>query len=139
MIKMYKNILVPIDTGHVVEGKSIIDLAVQHAADDAKITLLNVVEDIPNWAAVNLPADLIDKSIESVQSELKAIATASGIKMDVEVRTGHSYNTILDVAEEKKADLIIVASHRPGLQDYFLGSTAAKVVRHANCSVLVVR
>lgn len=139
MIKMYKNILVPIDTGHVVEGKSIIDLAVQHAADDAKITLLNVVEDIPNWAAVNLPADLIDKSIETVQSELKAIATASGIKMDVEVRTGHSYNTILDVAEEKNADLIIVASHRPGLQDYFLGSTAAKVVRHANCSVLVVR
>ena len=101
--------------------------------------MLNVVEDIPNWAAVNLPADLIDKSIETVQSELKAIATASGIKMDVEVRTGHSYNTILDVAEEKKADLIIVASHRPGLQDYFLGSTAAKVVRHANCSVLVVR
>ena len=136
---MYKNILVPIDTGHVAEGKSIIDLAAQYAADDAKITLLNVVEDIPNWAAVNLPADLIDKSIESVQSELKAIVTASGIKMDVEVRTGHSYNTILDVAEEKNADLIIIASHRPGLQDYFLGSTAAKVVRHASCSVLVVR
>ena len=136
---MYKNILVPIDTGHVVEGKSIIDLAIQYAADDAKITLLNVVEDIPNWAAVNLPADLIDKSIETVQSELKAIATASGIKMDVEVRTGHSYNTILDVAEEKNSDLIIIASHRPGLQDYFLGSTAAKVVRHATCSVLVVR
>lgn len=136
---MFKNILVPIDTGHVVEGKSIIDLAVQHAADDAKITLLNVVEDIPNWAAVNLPADLIDKSIETVQSELKAIATSSGIKMDVEVRTGHSYNTILDVAEEKNIDLIIVASHRPGLQDYLMGSTAAKVVRHATCSVLVVR
>jgi len=136
---MYKNILVPIDTGHVVEGKSIIDLAVKYSADDAKITLLNVVEDIPNWAAVNLPADLIDKSIETVQSELKAIATASGGKMDVEVRTGHSYNTILDVAEEKNADLIIIASHRPGLQDYFLGSTAAKVVRHASCSVLVAR
>lgn len=138
-IKMYKNILVPIDTGHVAEGKSIIDLAVQYASDDAKITLLNVVEDIPNWAAVNLPANLIDKSIDTVKSELKAIATASGIKMDVEVRTGHSYNTILDVAEEKNADLIIVASHRPGLQDYFLGSTAAKVVRHATCSVLVSR
>jgi len=136
---MYKNILVPIDTGHIVEGKSIIDLAAQYANDDAKITLLNVVEDIPNWAAVNLPADLIDKSIETVQSEMKAIVTASGIKMDVEVRTGHSYNTILDVAEEKNADLIIIASHRPGLQDYFLGSTAAKVVRHATCSVLVVR
>jgi len=59
--------------------------------------------------------------------------------VQVIVRTGHSYNTILEVAKEKNADLIIIASHRPGLQDYFLGSTAAKVVRHANCSVLVVR
>jgi len=136
---MYKNILVPIDMAHVAEGKANIDLAAQHAAAGAKIILLNVVEDIPNWAAVELPAGLIDQSIESAQSELKAIATAAGMKMEVEVRTGHSYNTILDVAKEKDADLIIIASHRPGLQDYFLGSTAAKVVRHASCSVLVVR
>ena len=55
------------------------------------------------------------------------------------MRSGHAYNTILDEAEKSGADLIIIASHRPGLQDYLLGSTAAKVVRHANCSVLVVR
>ena len=136
---MYKNILVPIDMGHVVEGKSIIDTAVENAAEGAKITLLNVVEEIPNWAAINLPPDIIDKSLQEALDELKAIANASGRKMEVEVRTGHSYNTILDVAEEKDNDLIVVASHRPGLQDYFLGSTAAKVVRHATCSVLVVR
>ena len=136
---MYSTILVPIDMAHVAEGKANIDLAAQHAAAGAKIILLNVVEDIPNWAAVELPAGLIDQSIESAQSELKAIATAAGMKMEIEVRTGHSYNTILDVAKEKDADLIIIASHRPGLQDYFLGSTAAKVVRHASCSVLVVR
>ena len=136
---MYSTILVPIDMAHVAEGKANIDLAAQHAAAGAKIILLNVVEDIPNWAAVELPAGLIDQSIESAQSELKAIATAAGMKMEVEVRTGHSYNTILDVAKEKDVDLIIIASHRPGLQDYFLGSTAAKVVRHASCSVLVVR
>lgn len=136
---MFKTILVPIDMGHVVEGKSVIDLAVEHAADGAKIILLNVIEEVPNWAAINLPADLLDKSIEAARNELKAIANASGRKMEVEVRTGHSYNTILDVAEDKSVDLIIIASHRPGLQDYFLGSTAAKVVRHATCSVLVVR
>ena len=136
---MYKTILVPIDMGHVVEGKSIIDVAIDNAADGAKIILLTVVEEIPNWAAINLPADIIDKSLESAHDGLKAIARASGRSMEVEVRTGHSYNTILDVAEEKEADLIIIASHRPGLQDYFLGSTAAKVVRHAKCSVLVVR
>ncbi len=136
---MYKTILVPIDMAHVVEGKSIIDVAIEHAAEGARIVLLNVVEDIPNWAAIELPADIIDKSLQAAADELKAIASASGRSMEVEARTGHSYNTILDVADEKAADLIIIASHRPGLQDYFLGSTAAKVVRHANCSVLVVR
>ncbi len=136
---MYQTILVPIDMAHAAEGKRIIDDAIDNAAEGAKIILLYVVEEVPNWAAIQLPADIIQKSLDASHDELKAIATASGRKMEVEVRTGHSYNTILDVAEEKDADLIIVASHRPGLQDYFLGSTAAKVVRHAKCSVLVVR
>ena len=136
---MYKTILVPIEMGHLEAGKKTIDLAVEHATEGARIILLNVVEEIPSWAAIDLPADLVDKNIASSRDELKAIATASGMKMDVEVRTGHSYNTILDVAEDRGADLIIIASHRPGLQDYFLGSTAAKVVRHATCSVLIVR
>lgn len=136
---MYKTILVPIEMAHVVEGKANISLAAQHADAGTKIILLNVVEDIPNWAAVELPADLLDKSLEQTRKELKAIGIASGMNPDIEVRTGHSYKTILDVADEKNADLIIVASHRPGLQDYFLGSTAAKVVRHATCSVLIVR
>ena len=136
---MYKTILVPIDMSHIAEGKANIDLAAEHAAAGASIILLNVVEEIPNWAAVELPVGLLEKSLEASQSELKAIAAAAGLKVEVDVRTGHSHNTILEVAEEKKVDLIIIASHRPGLQDYFLGSTASKVVRHANCSVLVVR
>ena len=67
------------------------------------------------------------------------VTGSTGTEMEVEVRIGHPYKTILEVAQEKNADLIIVASHQPGFQDYFLGSTAAKVVRHATCSVLVVR
>ena len=53
--------------------------------------------------------------------------------------TGHAARTILDYAEQMKADCIVIASHDPGIQDYFLGSTAARVVRHAHCSVHVVR
>lgn len=136
---MYKTILVPIDMSHVVEGKASINLAAQHAADGAIIILLNVIEEIPTWAAAQLPANIIEDSFEATKTEMKAIANASSMKTEVEVRSGHSYNTILDVAKEKNVDLIIIASHSPGLQDYFLGSTAAKVVRHAKCSVLVVR
>ena len=136
---MFNTILVPIDMAHVAEGKATIDVAVKQAEAGTKIILLNVDEDIPTWAAVELPANLIDKSLQAARDELQAIANASDIPMEAEVRTGHSYKTILDVADEKQADLIIIASHQPGLQDYFLGSTAAKVVRHAKCSVLIIR
>jgi nucleotide-binding universal stress UspA family protein len=136
---MFKTILVPIDLSHVVEGKANIDIAALNANAGAKIILLNVVEDIPSWAAAEIPSDLIKDSLTHAQNELKAIANASGMKVETEVRSGHSYNTILDVANERQVDLIIIASHRPGLQDYFLGSTAAKVVRHATCSVMVIR
>ena len=136
---MYKTILVPIDIAHLKEGKANIERATQHAAAGASIILLNVVEEIPTWAAVELPAGLVEKSLEVAQEELETAATAAGMNVEVVVRTGHSYNTILEVAEQKNVDLIIIASHRPGLKDYFLGSTAAKVVRHAECSVLVVR
>jgi nucleotide-binding universal stress UspA family protein len=136
---MFKTILVPIDMAHVSEGKTTIDIAAEHGASGAKIILLNVVEEIPGWAAAELPANLLEESRARVEADLKAIATASGMAMDVEIRNGHPYKTILEVAEEKGADLIIIPSHRPGLQDYFLGSTAAKVVRHAKCSVLVIR
>jgi universal stress protein F len=136
---MYKTILVPIDIAHLDKGKAMIDVATAHASKGAKIIILNVVEEIPTWAAAEIPDGIIDKSRQTSVDEMNAIAKESGIEMEVEVRTGHSYNTILEVAKEKSADMIIVASHRPGLQDYFLGSTAAKVVRHARCSVLVVR
>lgn len=136
---MFKTILVPIDMAHAAEGKVNIDIAVKQAETDAKIILLNVVEDIPNWAAIAIPDELIGASLQTAKDELQAIADACDAPVEAEVRTGHSYQTILDVADERQVDMIIIASHRPGLQDYFLGSTAAKVVRHAKCSVLVIR
>ena len=55
------------------------------------------------------------------------------------MRDGQPAREILDYAGEIGADLIVVASHDPGFADFFLGSVAASVVRHAHCSVLVAR
>lgn len=52
---------------------------------------------------------------------------------------GHSGRTILDYAEETGSDLIVIASHRPGMGDMLMGSTATQVVRHAKCAVHVLR
>ena len=136
---MYKSILIPVDLGNVENINTLIDHAAAYKNGDTKITLLNVVEDIPGWAAVELPRGTLDKSVQSSLAKLKDLAASSSIEVEAEVRVGHPYKTILEVAEEKNAELIIVASHQPGLQKYFLGSTAAKVVRHATCSVIVVR
>ena len=136
---MYKTILVPIDMAHIEKGKAMIDIAMAQGNKDTQTILLNVVEELPAWVASQLPSGVLDESRQSSLEELKAIADTANINVDVEVRAGHPYRTILEVADKSGAELIIVASHQPGLEDYFLGSTAAKIVRHAKCSVLVVR
>ncbi|NKB63672.1 MAG: universal stress protein [Gammaproteobacteria bacterium] len=138
-MSLYKSILIPVDLANVAKLNSLVDHASIYNSSNSKIVLLNVVEDIPGWAAVELPRGILDKSVQSSLEKLKALAASSSIEVEVEVRVGHPYQTILEVAEEKNAELIIVGSHQPELQNYFLGSTAAKVVRHATCSVLVVR
>ena len=57
----------------------------------------------------------------------------------VEVRNGSPATAIIAAAEERRADLIIIASHIPDIYNYFIGATADRVVRHAKCSVLVDR
>ena len=136
---MQKVILIAVDLGNIAKVDSLIEHASRYDNGDSKVILLNVVEDIPNWAAVELPRGILEKSKRSSLEKLKALASSSNVEVEVEVRVGHPYKTILEVADEKSAELIVVASHQPALQNYFLGSTAAKVVRHATCSVLVVR
>jgi len=135
---MYHNILVPIsfDTERDVSGP--LKLAKMLATSDAQITLLHVVENIPAYAISYMPADYLAEARAALQSELDGLAAtlpnARGL-----VIGGHSGRSILDWAETNKPDLIIIASHRPGMQDLLLGSTAAQVVRHAACAVHVVR
>ena len=136
---MYKKILVPIDMANIAKGKAVIDIASAQADKDARVILLNVVAEIPAWDAVELPDEILEKSLQTSRDRLQAIAATSDLNMEVEVRMGHSHKTILEVADENGVDLIIIGSHQPGMEDFILGSTAAKVVRHAKCSVLVIR
>ena len=118
---MYKTILIPVDLANVTKVNALIDHATAHNSN-SRIILLNVVEDIPSWAAVELPRGTLDKSVQSSKEKLETLAASASIDVEVEVRAGHPYKTILEVAREKDAELIIVASHQPELQDFFLGS-----------------
>ncbi len=92
------------------------------------------------YITAQLPKDLIKSAHQHAAEELTAIANSAGIKVDQVIGSGGSaHSAILMIAEEQEADLIIVGSHKPGFQDYLLGSTAARIVRHAKCAVLVER
>ena len=110
-------------------------------AGKAEITLLNVIPDLPGYVAAELPADIVKRVTTEAEEQLAQIVKDVKVdgKVDVELRSGRPHNQILQVAEEIGADLIVIASHQPGLGDYLLGSVAGKVVRHAQCSVLVER
>jgi nucleotide-binding universal stress UspA family protein len=135
---MYKSILVPVAPDHERDIKAAIDLAEMLRDEGGKITLLSVIDMIPAYVMQQLPDDQMTKNV--VSAKVKLQEDADGHKnTDIQVIVGHSANSILDFAEKNGTDCIIVASHRPGYQDYFLGSTAARVVRHATCAVHVLR
>lgn len=135
---MYKNVLVPIAFDDDAKAKAAMDVARLLAGPDGKITLLHVMEHVPSYAISYVPADFLEQARRSVQMELDELAArldhGTGILVE-----GHSGRTILDYAEDNDIDCIVIASHRPGMGDLLLGSTAAKVVRHANCAVHVLR
>ena len=136
---MYKSILVPIDLAHQEVGQAMIKRAVALSDDNAEITLLHVIGDIPAYAQSYLPEGQLQENLEETRKVLKGMVDAAGIKADVVVRYGSPSPVILDEADERGSDLIIIASHHPGIKDYLMGSTASRVVRHADCSVLINR
>lgn len=136
---MFKTVLLPVDVAHLDEGHKTLDVALSIANPDAAIILLYVMEDIPNWTDLDLPPDFKKNSMLKARKALESIAESTDRALQVEVRTGHAYSTILKEAEEMDVDLIILTSHKPGLKEYFIGSNASKVVNHANCSVVVLR
>jgi len=134
---MYKSILVPIDLSHPEQGRRILTLSRQIGGAEARIVALYVVSDVPAFIATGLPKNLLLDNLVKAEAELEPLADEVGA--EVVVQSGHPSTMILETAQKIGADLIVVASHRPGLEDYFLGSTAARVARHSDCAVLVDR
>lgn len=134
---MYKLILLPLalDQGH---GFRAMEVARRLRAEGGKIIAVHVIDQIPSFVKYYMSSDN-EKEIRN--SAEKGIAERIGMEKDAEavVLSGHPGRTISDYADKVGADCIIVGSHRPGLKDFFLGSTAARIVRYAQCSVHVLR
>jgi nucleotide-binding universal stress UspA family protein len=141
---LYKNILLTVDLEHPrAQLKSVpvaVELCKQHKA------ILHVLTVVPDFG-MSIVAQYFPKGYEkevarNVMDRLKAFVRKKipdDIKVKHIVGNGNVYESILNVAKTIKADLIIVQARRPELRRFLLGPNAARVVRHAECSVLVVR
>ncbi|WP_208352212.1 universal stress protein [Pseudaestuariivita rosea] len=135
---MYKNILVPIVFDKERDTNPAIEVAQALAEDGARITLLHVMDEVPPYALSYLSEEYLTEARKAIVTEMEQMV--SGVQnAHADVVSGHSGRTILEYAGEKGMDCIVITSHQPGMQDYLLGSTAARVVRHAKCAVHVIR
>jgi universal stress protein F len=136
---MYRHVLVPVDLSHEAVASRILAVARFLAGETGRITLLHVQEPVPAYVAHYLPQDTMDKAGAAAHGRLEALAGEAGAGTTIMQRLGHPAIEILHVAKEAGCDAIVLGSHRPDMSDYFLGSTASRVVRHAPCTVVVER
>jgi nucleotide-binding universal stress UspA family protein len=141
---MFREILLPVDLTDPDHQRSAIDKAVTLAKTfGARLHVLAIVPDFGMaMVAGFFPEDYEKQALAAANKQLHEF-TRRHVPEDVPVQhiVGHGtiYREIMHYADETGCDLIVMASHRPHLQDYLLGPNAAKVVRHATQSVLVIR
>ena len=132
---MFSKILLPIDHSDEASWKKALPLARQEAAHHgASLSVVSVIPEILRLP--NLPENYGEGAAAHVEGEIKKIL---GDDTAVSVREGSVYREILKEAHQEGIDLIIMASPKGDFPDYPLGPNAARVVRHANCSVLICR
>lgn len=141
---MYRSILVPVDLNDEASWAKALPVAVALTrAFAAKLTVMTVVPDF-GMAIVGsfFPADYADKAAAEAKRRLAALVATrvpADLGAETAVARGTIYDEIIAAGKRLDADLVVIASHRPGLEDYLLGPNAARVVRHYRRSVLVVR
>lgn len=149
---MTTQILVPIDLSDPNSWERTLPEAFEQAAQSgAQVTAMTVVPELfagLDWryairGELQGSEDLdMHRMVEEAERRLGDIVRKyipKGQKVSTIARHGTIYDEVLDVAEEIGASQIIMTAHRPNISEYLLGNNADKIVRHAKCSVNVLR
>lgn len=139
----FKAVLLPIDLASEPSWKRPLNLALELAAGGAMLHVMTVVPDF----GMSIVGSYFDESFEKnalddVTKQLQAWAAdhvPGGVDHRIHIAHGTIYAEIMRAADKLECDAIVMAAHRPELKDYLLGPNAARVMRHAGQSVLVVR
>jgi nucleotide-binding universal stress UspA family protein len=145
---MFKSIVVGTD------GSDTANQAVRQAVDlaravGAKLELVSAYEPVPaqrlSEERREAPEDLQwainpREDVDATLAAAAALGREAGVEVDVYPRQGDPADAILDIAEEREADLIVVGNKgMTGAKRFLLGSVPNKVSHHAPCSVLIIR
>jgi nucleotide-binding universal stress UspA family protein len=140
---MYKRIVLAVDLAEPTPAPKGLTEAVELAkAGGGELRLVNVQPVIPATFMEYVPVDFDVEQAKRAKEALDAIVASIDLPAERKgavARAGGIYHELLQEAFDWGADLIVVGSHRPVMSDYLLGSNAKTIVRHAQCSVLVVR
>ena len=133
---MYNNILIAsaLDQGF---GEKALDTAKLLISENGKIFSAHVMEPVNNVVQSFVTEEVKSKTYDKVKSMMAERCNDEAIES--EILYGQAGREISKYAEKIGADCIIIGSHKPGLEDFFLGSTSSRVVRYAKCSVHVLR
>ncbi len=141
---MYKKILFPIDLQHTKEAECSLKVAIDEARrSKAKLRVITAATGfgMPIVASF-FDEKIVKKALKEVARQLKAYVDQN-IPNDIEssavVVEGNPAELILKQAQIDKVDLIVMSAHNNQIENILLGSCAAKVVRHSDCSVIVVK
>ncbi len=143
-MKPFEKILVPVDLSSF--SARAVSCAAKLAGEGGSMTLLTVISDVLpyfDFFPIEYPsADYFDAMKQKAETELRALAeeNAKEVRADFVVRRGYPAAEIVEMAEQEKFDLIVMATHgHSGLEHALLGSITEKVLRKAHCPVLVAR
>lgn len=138
---MFSHIIVPVDTADVTTAHQSLATAKQNLAKDGVITLLHVLEPLPAYISDQLDNNLLTSRRTESMELLESLRESEALPKETKclIETGRPYRKILEQVENPATDAIVMSGHSPKLSDVLLGSVASQVVRHAQCSVFVLR
>ncbi len=141
---MFTSIVVPVDLSEMDVSQPALERAVALASmTNASLHLVYVRSLLPVTFMEYVPPSFDEEQQVDCELRMKELVgklpLSDKSKVTTSVRMGSVYNEILAEVEKMKADLIVIGSHRPAMSTYLLGSNATTIVRHAPCSVMVVR
>lgn len=141
---MYKDILIYVEIDKPYSWEKALPQAAEYCEKfDARLHVLTAVPDY-GMAIVQqyFPEGYEDQVTAKALEQLKAWL-ADQLPGDIDskpyVAEGKARDAVLRIAKAIECDLIVISQSRQKSKYYALGATAAHVVRHAPCSVLIVR